>query len=553
MKRTFTKKSLAVVSFTIAMFISLSGSAQIYWNFGVTAALSAYPTSGIPANITVDSVRPGNSTGTPFLATTSASSGYINVSGGGNAGITAKVGSLDYTVNATTGSAFYEITLTPAAGYYVDVTGISFGSRSTATGPKKYSIRTNLDSYATEVAGDTITSTVSTWGLRTETLTITGAEATPVKIRIYGYAGTGAVSAINFRLDDLTIDATAVAAGAVITMDPADTASCEGTAVSFTAAASNATTFEWQEDAGSGFVTLASGGVYADVDQATLLISDNTGLDGYLYRVIAINASGNDTSAVAALTVNPTVLPSLSIASTATTLCEFDSISGYTLPVNGGSNPSYIWFVAGIGPVGTDSALFIPAGLITAGSYTVTAQLTSDAACASQTTVSSNPLVITVNAAPSIPVISLNADTLSTTSYTTYQWYYSGTTALGTDSSQVATLDGDYSVVVTNSDGCFATSDPFSYTAVGISSSSFASEVTSITPNPSSNGIFYLNTGNISKTTITVYNILGKKIVIKQIPEGRTIIDLSAQANGSYFVNIKTDKEMITKKIIISK
>src|SRR4051812_24337305 len=141
MIQKITKKHFAVFAFAFAMLASVSGKAQIYWDFGTAAGLSAYPASGIPANITVDSVTRGNSVGTPFLSTTSVSSGYTGASGSGNAGTTAKIGPLDYTVNATTGSAFYEITLTPATGYYVNVSGMSFGSRSTGTGPKRYSIR----------------------------------------------------------------------------------------------------------------------------------------------------------------------------------------------------------------------------------------------------------------------------------------------------------------------------------------------------------------------------------------------------------------------------
>jgi hypothetical protein len=63
--------------------------------------------------------------------------------------------------------------------------------------------------------------------------------------------------------------------------------------------------FYWQEDQGSGFATLTNTGVYSGSNTATLAISDTTGFNGYVYRVI-LNADGvsaNTTSANATLTV----------------------------------------------------------------------------------------------------------------------------------------------------------------------------------------------------------------------------------------------------------
>ena len=75
-------------------------------------------------------------------------------------------------------------------------------------------------------------------------------------------------------------------------------------------------------------------------------------------------------------------------------------------------------------------------------------------------------------------------------------------------------------------------------------------------PNPSTNGLFTVNKGFSSeKTIITVYNIIGKIILSKEIDSSKQeeTIDLSNEANGSYFVNIKNEKENSTKKITINK
>ena len=73
-------------------------------------------------------------------------------------------------------------------------------------------------------------------------------------------------------------------------------------------------------------------------------------------------------------------------------------------------------------------------------------------------------------------------------------------------------------------------------------------------PNPTTNGIVTLDIANLSgKTAITVYDIIGNNIFSTETSSAQQLIDLSNQANGSYFVSIKNDKEVITKKIILNK
>ncbi|MBA3970595.1 MAG: T9SS type A sorting domain-containing protein [Bacteroidetes bacterium] len=76
-----------------------------------------------------------------------------------------------------------------------------------------------------------------------------------------------------------------------------------------------------------------------------------------------------------------------------------------------------------------------------------------------------------------------------------------------------------------------------------------------ISPNPSSTGLFNLEIGNTSNNTIvTVFNIIGKTVLTKEITSSsRQLLDLSNQANGSYFVRIQNDTETIVKKIVVNK
>ena len=96
-----------------------------------------------------------------------------------------------------------------------------------------------------------------------------------------------------------------------INTQPQNSSANTGDAVSFTVVATTlpvGTTinYRWQEAANANvaFSDLADGGVYANTDTATLDISDNTSLDGYIYRVqlSATGVTANTVSANATIT-----------------------------------------------------------------------------------------------------------------------------------------------------------------------------------------------------------------------------------------------------------
>lgn len=106
---------------------------------------------------------------------------------------------------------------------------------------------------------------------------------------------------------DASDDAVVADRQITITVQPQDVEAAANTEVTFsvTAAVDPTTTltYVWQEDDGGGFDPITDGGVYSGAETATLTISDNLGLDGYLYRVV-VSATGADsvTSESATLT-----------------------------------------------------------------------------------------------------------------------------------------------------------------------------------------------------------------------------------------------------------
>lgn len=190
--------SLCIISF------STFGQSTITWNF--TGATTGAPSSSAISNLTVSNMSIGNSLGSiaAAISGTSASSGYTGASGTNNIGNAARTGAIN---TGSNGSAYVEFTLTPASGFTVELTNVSFGVRSTGTGPQAWSLRSSDNSYGNEVAGGTNAAS-SSWILQTSsTFSKISATGTAITFRIYGYNGAGNPTSgtINWRLDDINL------------------------------------------------------------------------------------------------------------------------------------------------------------------------------------------------------------------------------------------------------------------------------------------------------------------------------------------------------------
>lgn len=203
-------KGLFTLGLFLTAMVSLAQTTTYTWNCGTATASGTTTTPTGSANITMGSWSQGNNNGTtPLITTTSPSSSYTGSTGGDNFGAAARTGAI---ATGTNGSAYFQITITPDTGYNITISELTFGARSTSTGPQSYSIRSSANSYGTEIAGGSITNN-SNWSLKTNSgLSITTSSA--ITLRIYGFAGTGSAgqSTANWRIDDLKIVATATSA-----------------------------------------------------------------------------------------------------------------------------------------------------------------------------------------------------------------------------------------------------------------------------------------------------------------------------------------------------
>lgn len=171
----------------------------VYWNFDTEP-----PASNGVANVAAGPVSRGNGGTAALLTDTSVSGGYSGVSGGSNAVAAAGGGLL-----VVSASAYFQFTLTPGAGAVLRLNALSFGIRSTSTGPQAFCVRSSLDCYGSDVAGGTVMPD-GNWALKSVSpLFQSSVPGEPVAFRIYGYNGTDK-KAGNWRIDDLALSAVAV-------------------------------------------------------------------------------------------------------------------------------------------------------------------------------------------------------------------------------------------------------------------------------------------------------------------------------------------------------
>ncbi|XZF13385.1 T9SS type A sorting domain-containing protein [Chitinophagaceae bacterium MMS25-I14] len=268
-----------------------------------------------------------------------------------------------------------------------------------------------------------------------------------------GYTGGGSapdIGADEFNLCN-TITYTA--------QPPATVTICEAANTSFTIAATNAVTYQWQVNTGSGFTNVSNGGVYGGAATPTLTITAATpAMSGYIYRCMAqyspacpLVASGTTT-----LTVNPLPVVTVS-ASGSTSFCTGSSVT-LSVPLATGIN--YQWQNSGNISGATNNSYTAS----TSGSYVITATNP-----ATTCTATSAPVTVTVGIGPvatitpsgTIGYCPGGTTTLSANvvSGVTYQWQLNGTDITGaTNATYAAGTAGSYTVKVSTSPTCFTLS-----------------------------------------------------------------------------------------------
>lgn len=258
------------------------------------------------------------------------------------------------------------------------------------------------------------------------------------------------------------------------------------------------------------------------------------------YVVTGNVGSCNNTSQITIVVNNEA---QLEVTASSASICEGESV---VLSVNGGSN--YAWDAHP--SLNSTTGNIVTANPTNTTTYTVSGNTTCGLGSASVT--------VTVTANPATPQITQNGNILSTSvpQGGTAQWYLNGIPIPGANTSNYTiTESGVYTVIVSTSNGCSATSSAINAeldtASLNENSNGFGY---TISPNPTK-GSFSVDLYNLSEQiTVDLYDMLGKKIAptFNSTDNVNKMItfDLSAFSDGVYFIRMASQKATITEKIV---
>jgi PKD repeat protein len=252
-------------------------------------------------------------------------------------------------------------------------------------------------------------------------------------------------------------------------------------------------------------------------------------------KLVVSNLNGADSvTKLSYIAISPQVQPTIWL-STNDSICQ-----GQTVQLISSIGNTYKWHPGNQGAQNIN--------VNAAGTYSVT--VTDAFGCL----VTSQPLDIHVLPLPSVPLVTVNGDTLISSAASGYQWYLNGT-LIPNAINQTYVMQGVgglYKVVVTDTTGLCSASSASNYAAV----EEYMNGVSYIVyPNPS-NGIvnIVLQTDLKDNITIELADAIGRVVYKKEYPAFtgslETVLDIGVYERGVYTFTIINSKGNASKKII---
>jgi hypothetical protein len=164
---------------------------------------------------------------------------------------------------------------------------------------------------------------------------------------------------------------------------------------------------------------------------------------------------------------------------------------------------------------------------------------------------STENIALTVNPLPPVPSISTNGNTFTSSSATGNQWYLNGNAVNGaTNQTFTCTGNGNYTVCVTDANGCKRCSTVLNFTTFGIISNA-SNQSVSVYPNPTW-GAIAITLGSISREIEVMILELNGQVVRKEsgFNSNPISLDITELAAGMYFVSVKTDTGVSMTRLV---
>ncbi|MGB0423345.1 MAG: T9SS type A sorting domain-containing protein, partial [Flavobacteriales bacterium] len=261
------------------------------------------------------------------------------------------------------------------------------------------------------------------------------------------------------------------------------------------------------------------GGLYEAIDGETMATLD-----------IDVNNAGQDiwcevtldgcTEASNSMTINAYIFEATQVTANAASICENDSV---VLTVTG-ADGVVEWLLDG-NPTGAADYSYIS---YDPGTYSAIIYPTQ---CPNYAIESGDGPTVVVNPLPTPEITVTDNVNLSTDEYADYQWYADGTLITDADmQTYTATEDGAYAVLVTDDNGCSATSSSFGVTVSNLNELDM--QAMSLYPIPAQNFLI-IETQTPGVAYIT--DLAGRMISSQQVNVSQKI-DISTLESGTYLM-----------------
>jgi hypothetical protein len=154
-----------------------------------------------------------------------------------------------------------------------------------------------------------------------------------------------------------------------------------------------------------------------------------------------------------------------------------------------------------------------------------------------------------------IPTITMQGDTLISSSAATYQWYKNGNLITGaTGRTYVLTPgEGNYMVEVANDSGCTNNSASFLAIATGMQNLADFANAISIYPNPSKDQFNLSVTAGLTGTSYAMTDLTGRTLLTGKIENESNIISTVNISSGIYLLTVFDGVSSVTKRVVVAK
>ncbi len=134
----------------------------------------------------------------------------------------------------------------------------------------------------------------------------------------------------------------------------------------------------------------------------------------------------------------------------------------------------------------------------------------------------------------------------------TFEWFLGGNVISGETSSTLSTsVDGIYTVTVTNSLGCTESAD-FSVINTGINNQPGSSTALNVYPNPATSTIHITWSGN-DNSTIELIDLTGRVVLVQSAAlKNQADINIEQFANGIYILKVSSNSSSSTTRVTIN-